>query len=178
MNTENGRVIWITGLSGAGKTSVAKVLYQYLQARGMQPILLDGDILRRIFNLHEKVNDSYNRESRLILSKKYSLLCEELSSQGFIVIIATISMYKEIYEWNRKKLPNYFEVFLNVPFSELRRRDPKNIYKDFSSGKIRNVAGLDLKIENPSRADLRIDYKDGNSCKKIADLIMKNIMKE
>ena len=178
MNTENGRVIWITGLSGAGKTSVAKVLYQRFKARGMQPILLDGDILRRIFNLHKKVDGYYNRKSRLILSQKYSLLCDELSSQGFIVIIATISMYKEIYEWNRKKLPNYFEVFLNVPYSELRRRDPKNIYKDFSSGKIRNVAGLDLKVDKPTTADLRVDYKEGNSCKNIADLIMKKIMKE
>ena len=102
-----GRVIWITGLSGAGKSSVAKALKHSLTKYGVFSILLDGDILRSILEEDGEKGTSYARKERIKLSKKYSQLCKNLSSQGFTVIIATVSMFDEIYLWNRKNLPNY-----------------------------------------------------------------------
>ena len=70
-----------------------------------------------------------------------------------MVVIATISLFKEIHSWNRQNLPGYIEVFLKVPLSELRRRDPKGIYQEFHLGKVKNVSGLDLPIDEPVDAD-------------------------
>ena len=103
------------------------------------------------------------------------MLCKSLSAQGFTVIISTISMYQEVYEWNRANLPNYFEVFLKVPLKELYRRDPKGLYKKFLSGKINNVAGLDIKVDEPPDANVVIDFKLGQSTKQIVDAILNKL---
>ena len=101
-----------------------------------------------------------------------------LSSQGFMVIIATVSMFREIYAWNRLNLPNYFEIYLNVPLKELRRRDPKNIYSKFYSGEINNVAGLDLKVDQPQKPNLTLEFKPGQSSSEIVDIILDNLKTE
>ena len=104
-----GRVIWITGLSGAGKTTLARELIQRLQECESQPILLDGDILRNLLQVSENVLDSHSRKARIKLALKYAQMCRLLSDQGFIVVIATISMFDELYAWNRENITNYFE---------------------------------------------------------------------
>ena len=173
-----GRVIWITGLSGAGKTSVAKALQQNFTEYGVFSIFLDGDILRGILEEEDEKGSSYARKDRIKLSQKYSKLCRNLSSQGFTVIIATVSMFNEIYTWNRKNLINYFEVYLNVPIKELIKRDPKNIYKKFYSRTISDVAGLDLEVDYPTHAHLIVDFKPSLTPSKIAAVIIENLKLE
>ena len=153
-----GQVIWITGLSGAGKTTLAKQLYLRLQKNKMHPILLDGDLLRLIFKTGNIEEQSYSRKSRINLGLKYGLLCKALSSQGFIVIVATISMFQEIYAWNRENLENYLEIYLKVPLDELYLRDDKKIYQDYKDGMLSNVAGLDLSVDEPLSSDLTYDF--------------------
>ena len=109
-----GHVIWICGLSGAGKSSVAKRLRAILEQLGKPCILLDGDQLREILNVNSFATATIDRDSRLTLALRYSALCKLLANQGHIVIIATISMFKEIYSWNKQNLPGYFQVFLNT----------------------------------------------------------------
>lgn len=174
----DGQVIWITGLSGAGKTTVAAALGKCLREHGLIPILLDGDILRNLFSSSDETRKSYARKERVMLSHKYALLCKNLSSQGFTVIISTISMYDEIYAWNRTNLPNYFETYLKVPLKELCRRDPKNIYKNFNSGTQTNVAGLDLKVDQPTEAHLVINFKSGQTPQEIAKIIFKQTVRD
>ena len=154
-----GQVIWITGLSGAGKTTLAEQLDVCLQKLGLQVILLDGDMLRNLFWDADPKSESYTRQERIKLALKYSHLCKTLSAQGFDIIIATISMFNEIYDWNRENITNYFEVYLKVPLKELRRRDPKFIYKRYDDGDLRNVAGLDLKVDEPFKSHLTLDFE-------------------
>ena len=154
-----GQVIWITGLSGAGKTTLAKEAVILLKKRGLNPILLDGDPLRKILNSNLQDGNTYNREERVKTALQYAQMCQLLSSQGFTVVIATISMFKEVYLWNQKNLPKYFEVYLKVPLQELRRRDPKNIYKKFYSGDLMNVAGLDLVVDEPTGSNMVLDFE-------------------
>ena len=154
-----GQVIWITGLSGAGKTTVAEQLTLRIREGGLQPILLDGDILRDLFKNTEVISAAYNREARIKLALKYAHVCKILSSQGFTVIIATVSMFREVYAWNRANLPNYFEVYLKVPLDELRLRDPKEIYRRYDKGELNNVAGLDLCIDDPLEPHVTLEFE-------------------
>jgi adenylylsulfate kinase len=153
-----GKVIWITGLSGAGKTTLAEQLNVRLQKYHLRPVLLDGDVLRSIFDANSSKDQSYRRNSRINLGLKYGLLCKTLSKQGFIVIIATISMFDKIYAWNRQNLENYLEIYLKVPLDELYMRDNKKIYQRYENGVLNNVAGLDLTIDEPISSDIVFDF--------------------
>ena len=154
-----GQVIWITGLSGAGKTTLAKETVVLLRKHGLNPILLDGDPLRKILNSNTQNGSEYDRDERVKIALKYAHICQLLSSQGFTVVIATISMFKEVYLWNQRNLAKYFEVYLKVPVKELRSRDPKNIYKRFYCGDLINVAGLDLVIDEPTESNMILDFE-------------------
>ena len=156
-----GKVIWVTGLSGSGKTTLAKQLASTLKESGCSPIILDGDLLREIFGASNKNPENFSRESRLRLAMKYCRLCKLLSGQGFLVIIATISMFKEVYAWNRGNLPGYFEIYMKASLDGLRRRDPKGIYHNFDTKSLSNVAGLDLPVDEPKSPDFVGNIEEG-----------------
>lgn len=155
---KNAYVIWITGLSGAGKSTLAAELTKRLRNLKSNVILLDGDELREVFGSASVNADNHGRKGRLALAMQYAHLCHILSRQGFTVVIATISLFREIHSWNREHIPHYFEVYLKVPVEELRRRDPKGIYKKFDSGEISHVAGLDLPVDEPQSADMIFEF--------------------
>ena len=111
------------------------------------------------------------------LAFQYSKLCKFLSDNGIIVIISTISMFHEIYKWNRKNLKNYFEIYLKVPLTELKIRDPKKIYQRFFNGEIKNVAGLDLNIDEPFSPNLLIEFPECPSSHNIVELLEKDYIK-
>tara|TARA_A100001011_G_scaffold116236_1_gene122667 strand:+ start:684 stop:1241 length:558 start_codon:yes stop_codon:yes gene_type:complete len=158
----NGCVIWITGLSGAGKTTLSKALGNRLKKIGIPCLQLDGDIMRSILS-EDKDEKNYTYESRRKMAEKYSLLSLTLASQGYCVITSVIGMFNEVYNWNKKNLPGYYEIFLDIPLFELKKRDPKGIYKKFETGMITNVAGLDLIIQKPKNPDMHIkDSKEIN----------------
>ena len=177
-----GQVIWITGLSGAGKTTVAEQLALRIGELSLNPILLDGDVLRDLFKNTGVISETYNREARIKLALKYAHICKILSSQGFTVIIATISMYNEAYAWNRTNLPNYFEIYLKVPLKELRRRDPKKIYQRYDAGDLSDVAGLDLAVDEPLEPHVILDFETHpslyDSPTNIAEYLMSKLEKE
>ena len=174
----NGQVIWITGLSGAGKTTLAKGLILHLRKTNSKLVLLDGDILRNILKNDEPNIDGHSRSARIKLALKYAQMCQLLSSQGLTVVIATISMFEEVYAWNRKNLPNYFEVYLKVPIEELRHRDPKLIYQRYDSGELLNVAGLDLAIDEPYNPNLILDFENQPTFWKSPEMLVRQLISE
>ena len=173
-----GQVIWITGLSGAGKTTVAEQLTLRIREGGLQPILFDGDILRDLFKNTEVIGETYKREARIKLALKYAHICKILSSQSFTVVIATVSMFREVYAWNRANLPNYFEVYLKVPLDELRLRDPKKIYQRYDAGELNNVAGLDLCVYEPLEPHVTLDFEIQPSLWKSPEIIVEHLISE
>ena len=168
-----GRVFWITGLSGSGKTTLAIEVVHQLKELRSDVISLDGDSLREMFAIETENSQRYDRSRRLELAMQYAYLCKILSMQGFVVVIATISMFREVYAWNRIHLPNYFEVYLKVPIEELRRRDSKGIYSRFDEGELQNVAGLDLHVDEPEKPELELVNQSNCSVTFLASEIIK-----
>jgi cytidine diphosphoramidate kinase len=155
--TVSNHVFWITGLSGAGKTTLCRELVIHLREQGRQIIMLDGDELREAMG----ATTAHSRDERLKLAMRYARLCHLLTVQGFDVAIATISMFREVHAWNRNNLSGYIEIFLDVPMRELERRDPKNIYAQARAGELKNVAGVDFDVDAPQDPDVHIEWVPG-----------------
>lgn len=139
-----GVVIWVTGLSGSGKSLVAKEIKKNLDKKKINSILVNGDDLRSIFKLNK-----FDKISRMKYALSYSLLCKKISDQGINIIIATIAMFHEIRNWNRKKIKNYYEVYVKASYSKIRKRNKKKLYL----GKTRNVIGKDIRPELPKNSN-------------------------
>ncbi|MDH8678590.1 adenylyl-sulfate kinase [Fusibacter bizertensis] len=167
---EPGKVLWITGLSGAGKSSVAKLLYDKIRRTKSNVVLFDGDELRIIFG-----NDlGYTEQDRRISAMRNSRLCSFLSKQGIDVVCATISMYDDCRNWNRENIDNYLEIYLKVPINVLIERDQKGLYTSAIDNIESNVLGINQKFEEPQNSDLVI-VNDGQQS---IENIVENIMNE
>lgn len=155
-------VIWITGYSGAGKTTVGRKVEAQLRNSGFPTIFLDGDDLRSIFSNQW----GYEREQRIELARVYFRLFSHLASQGYIVVISAVAMYKEIYMWVRTNIPRHFLLYLDVPEDERIRRDKltKNIYSE----KI-NLASL---YDTPENFDLTLQNSHGVNLNDLSEKIV------
>src|SRR5277367_4291014 len=149
----SGRVFWITGLSGAGKTTVGRELERRLRAVGRPVIFLDGDVLRAV--VAEDLGHSADDRRRSAM--RNARLCRLLAGQGADVICATISLIHKVQRWNRENMPGYREIYLRVPIEELRRRDSKGIYAAAQRGDVCDIVGLDVPAEVPEAPDLVLD---------------------
>ncbi len=137
-------VVWVTGLAGAGKTTFASELYKHLKQKYNNVILLDGDVFRNIFG-----ESGFTRDERLKIAYKINALAGFLEQNKLLVIVATMSLFDEIYTLNRTNFKNYFEVYVKCEFDELVRRDKKGLYSGAMSGKIKNVVGVDITYDEP-----------------------------
>ena len=152
-DTMPGRVFWITGLSGAGKTTIGAALWMRLRDAGRAAIFLDGDTLRSVI-ADDLQHDPVSRRQSAMRNAR---LCQMLSGQGLDVVCATISLFHDVQRWNRANIPLYQEIYLRVPMDELQRRDVKGIYAKARRGQIRNVVGMDVPAEVPETPDLVLD---------------------
>jgi glutamine kinase len=148
-----GRVFWITGLSGAGKSTVGRELWTRLRAAGRPVTFLDGDALRAA--IAEDLGHSVSNRRRSAM--RNARLCQLLASQGADVVCATISLFHAVQHWNRENITNYREIYLRVPMAELRRRDGKGVYTSGQGGEPREIVGIDLPAEIPKDPDLVLD---------------------
>ena len=158
-------VYWITGLSGAGKSTIGFNFYQRMLSRGVNVVFLDGDELRLIMG----GEDGYDTDSRKKLAFRYSRLCKLLSDQGVNVVIATISMFNDVQDWNRMNITNYVEIYIKVPLDILIKRDQKNLY----SSNRKNVAGYSSQYEKPNNPDVILINDGSNLPKKVTDRLEK-----
>lgn len=146
---KKGNVYWVTGLSGAGKTTIGKLLYDKICTK-KPAIFLDGDQLREIYG----DGLGYDLGDRERMAMRNARLCAMISEQGIDVICCTISMFHNVRKWNRENINNYKEIYLKVSRDVLIQRDQKKLY---SSAKVKNVMGIDLSFEEPVDSDIIID---------------------
>lgn len=171
-------VFWVTGLSGAGKTTFSHALAGLLRDAGYPVVLLDGDELRAIFDTDAASPTGHDRDNRVQLAMRYSRLCQSLAFQGVIVVIATISMFSQVQQWNRENIQGYFEIYLRTPIAELRRRDPKGIYRKYDEGALKQIAGLDLPVDEPASPDWLVPYEAGKSAAQTALELFKHLKRK
>lgn len=147
---QTGTVYWITGLPGAGKSSLAHLLQAFLRERGHMVVFLDGDKIRELLG-RERVHAP---SDRLELAQTYARLCHFLADQGLDVVCATVSLFHQVQDWNRSNIPHYREIVVEVPWEVLHLRDQKGLYSRAVSGENNQVPGLDFQAEWPENPDL------------------------
>jgi cytidine diphosphoramidate kinase len=152
------KVYWITGLSGAGKTTIGRLLVDKLKKSGQCVVYLDGDILRDVLGS----TASHTIGERKELAMYYSRMCKMMVDQDFTVVCATISMFNDVRDWNRENIPGYVEVYLKVPIEVLIERDQKQLYSRAKAGEISNVMGLDVEVDEPQNPDVTL-INDGSN---------------
>ena len=167
----NALVYWITGLSGSGKTTIANSLQKLLmQKKNCNSIVVDGDKLRWAV---ADPNCRYDYQSRTTNAYRISRFTQLIADQGVPVIVATISLFHEIHTWNRKNLPNYFEIYLQTKEETLKRRDPKKIYQKVNQGIENEVVGFQLGYDQPENPHLIINNDcDMSDVSNIAETIL------
>ena len=163
------RVYWLTGLSGAGKTTIGTLLYQKLREEQDNVVFLDGDQLRQVFG-----DDlGYTPDQRLKSAMRNARLCKLLSDQGMDVVCCTISMFDSVRDWNRTHIPGYVEVYLRVSLETLYQRDQKGLYTQGDG----TVAGVHFSVEEPKHPDLVLDNNGACTPQEQAEKIWKLILK-
>ncbi len=173
-------VYWITGLSGAGKTTIGKLLYEKMKPKYPNIVFLDGDVLREVFG-----NDlGYTRGERIKCAMRYARLCKMLQEQNLNVICCTISMFDEIRDWNGQNIENYREIYVRVSMEVLTQRNQKGLYStSMEVSQKRNpkglnkgdgqVAGIHVDIEEPKNPDLILDNEGDVDLSELVDNIVK-----
>ena len=151
-------VIWLIGMSASGKTTIGKMLYEKLSYSKEKWIILDGDVFRNILgeDLGHTIEDRRKNAYRI------SKFCEFLSLQNINVIACVLSNQHDNQRYNKENIANYKEVYLDVEFDNLLKRDNKELYKKALNGEIKDVVGVDIEFKCPYSPDMIIDNNADN----------------
>ena len=145
-----GLILWLTGLSGAGKTTIARGVERDLRERGCLVEVLDGDAIRN--NLSKGLG--FSREDRDINVRRIGFVANLLSRNGVVAIVAAISPYRATREELRRTTENFIEVYVNAPLKVCETRDVKGLYAMVRSGELRSFTGIDDPYEEPLNPDI------------------------
>lgn len=141
---EKGTFYWISGLSGAGKTTIGTMFYNYLKEKKDNVVLIDGDVLREITG-----DQDFSEEGRDNRVMRNARLFQLLTDQGIDVVNCSIGLRNKYRDLNKKFITNISEIYIKVSLEELIRRDSKGLYKRALNHEIQNVYGIDLPYEEP-----------------------------
>lgn len=155
-------VIWIIGLSGAGKTTLGRELVRQWRELQPQTVLVDGDEVREIFG-NVASGSQYSIEARRKNAERITALCNFLDKQGINVVCCILSIFQEMRDENRKRFSNYYEIFMDASIEALTHRDPKGYYAAAQKGELKDLVGVDIPFERPKGSDLCIDTSS-SSC--------------
>jgi adenylyl-sulfate kinase len=147
-----GFTLWLTGMSGAGKSTISDRLMEKFREAGAKVELLDGDIVRT--NLSQGLG--FSREDRDTNIRRIGFVAQLLSRNGIIVVVAAISPYRDTREEVKAKIANFVEVFVDCPIEVLASRDVKGLYKKALAGEVGNFTGISDPYEPPVHPDVTV----------------------
>jgi adenylylsulfate kinase len=151
--SQKGFTIWFTGLSGAGKTTLARIIEDRLKGSGFRVEVLDGDIVRT--NLSKGLG--FSKEDRDTNIRRIGFVCNLLSRNEVVAIAAAISPYREIRDELRQQIGAFVEVYAHCPVEILADRDVKGLYKKALAGEIRHFTGVDDPYEEPYSPEVTVN---------------------
>jgi bifunctional enzyme CysN/CysC len=161
LNSQKPCVVWFTGLSGSGKSTIANILEQKLHTIGKRTYLLDGDNVRHGLNKDLGFTDTDRVENIRRVAEVSKLMVDA----GLITLVSFISPFKSERQMARDLLSSdeFFEIFVNTPLEECEKRDPKGLYKKARAGELKNFTGIDSLYEEPENPDIILDTASSNA---------------
>ena len=170
LNSQSPCVVWFTGLSGSGKSTIANILEQKLHTIGKRTYLLDGDNVRHGLNKDLGFTDTDRVENIRRVAEVSKLMVDA----GLITLVSFISPFKSERQMARNLLSSdeFFEIFVNTSLEECEKRDPKGLYKKARAGELKNFTGIDSSYEEPENPDLILNTSSGNA-EQLTDQIIK-----
>jgi bifunctional enzyme CysN/CysC len=155
LNGHQGKVIWFTGLSGSGKSTIANALEKVLHAQGRRTYILDGDNVRQGLNKDLGFTDADRVEN----IRRVAEVAKLMMDAGLIVMTAFISPFRAERQMARELIgaDNFIEVFVDTPLAVCEQRDPKGLYKKARSGQLPNMTGINSPYEAPINPELIVD---------------------
>jgi len=165
--SDNGFILWFTGLSGSGKSTLAQYLTPVLQERGVKVEVLDGDVVRT--NLSKGLG--FSKEDRDTNIRRIGFVAGLLSRNGVCGITAAISPYESVRQEIRETTHNFIEVYVEAPLDVLEERDTKGLYKKARSGEIKNFTGISDPYEAPEKAEIVV-HTDKESIEESATKVL------
>ncbi|HMC02323.1 MAG TPA: adenylyl-sulfate kinase [Flavobacteriaceae bacterium] len=175
-NNHNSFLLWFTGLSGSGKSTIANVVEQKLYKNGIKTYMLDGDNIRKGINK----DLTFSPEDRTENIRRIAEIAALMIDAGLVVLAAFVSPYKKDRE-NIKSIVkdvNFVEIFINTSVEECERRDIKGLYKKARSGEIKNMTGISAPYEAPTHPDIEIKTENESveaAANKIIDFITEKL---
>ena len=162
-NKKKGILFWITGLSGSGKTSIAKKIKKKITYLYGPTLELSGDNLRKIFKLNK-----FSKKARIKYVMNYVHLAKLITDQKINLIFSVIGMYENARKWNKKNIDNYVEIYIKSDLSKILKLKKKTLYLRNK----KNIVGLDIKPEFPRKPDIVIN----NNFTKTVDNLSKELL--
>jgi adenylylsulfate kinase len=147
-------VLWFTGLSGSGKSTIATRVHQELVRRGVKAEYIDGDALREVFP-----HTGFTRAEREEHLRRTGYMASRLAAHGVTVVASFVSPYRESRDFVRRLCPTFAEIYVATPLEECERRDVKGLYARARRGEIPNFTGIDDPYEPPDRPELTLDTR-------------------
>lgn len=150
---DQGYAVWFTGLPGAGKSTLAESLADLLRRQGLRVEVLDGDLIRE--GLSKDLG--FSKEDRDTNVRRIGFVCELLTRNGVVAIVAVVSPYREVREEVRAMTGNFVEVFVKCPIEVLVKRDVKGMYQKALMGEIQNFTGISDPYEEPLNPEVTVE---------------------
>src|SRR3990170_3125282 len=167
--SDRGFVVWFTGLSGAGKTTIAHRLEAVLRDRRLKVEVLDGDVVRT----HLSKGLGFSKEDRDTNIRRIGFVAHLLQRNGVAVICSAISPYREIRDENRALIGDFVEVYTKCPIDVLQERDVKGLYAKALKGEVANFTGVSDPYEEPLNAEVVLETDKESEEESLAKLVAK-----